>query len=355
MWSSLEPKYIPDVVPDENFPRASIAEREGLHAAFGFPILLGGEVLGVIEFFSREIRQPDQELLNMLATISSQIGQFIERKRAEEALREVQAELGRVARLTTMGQLTASIAHEVKQPIGASVNNALAAMRFLDSRPPDLGEVRQALADIVKAGSLASDVIDRIRDLIKRAPPRKDRLEINGAIRDVIELTRGEAVKNGVSVRTELADALPLIEGDRVELQQVILNLIMNAIEAMSGTSDGSRELIISTGKAESGGALVAVRDSGPGLAPATLEHIFDAFYTTKPNGMGMGLSISHSIIKAHGGRLWAEANVPRGAVFQFTLPGADREFTNFSRTAPPAGPVTPCDSQHSGLVWRWR
>ena len=266
VWSSLEPKYIPDVVPDENFPRASIAEREGLHAAFGFPILLGGEVLGVIEFFSREIRQPDHELLNMLATISSQIGQFIERKRAEEALREMQAELGRVARLTTMGQLTASIAHEVKQPIRASVNNALAAMRFLNSRPPNLGEVRQALADIVKAGSLASDVIDRIRDLIKRAPPRKDRLEINGAIRDVIELTRGEAVKNGVSVRTELADALPLIEGDRVELQQVILNLIMNAIEAMSGTSDGSRELIISTGKAEfrrraRRGARIRVRD----------------------------------------------------------------------------------------------
>ena len=352
VWSSLEPEYIPDVVPDENFPRGHSAQREGIHAAFAFPILLGREVLGVIEFFSREIRQPDQELLNMLATISSQIGQFIERKRAEEALREVQAELGRVARLTTMGQLTASIAHEVKQPIGASVNNALAAMRFLDSRPPDLGEVRQALADIVKAGSLASDVIDRIRDLIKRAPPRKDRLEINGAIRDVIELTRGEAVKNGVSVRTELVDALPLIEGDRVELQQVTLNLIINAIEAMSGTSDGSRELIISTGKAESGGVLVAVRDSGPGLAPATLEHIFDAFYTTKPNGMGMGLSISHSIIKAHGGRLWAEANVPRGAVFQFTLPRADREFTNFSRTAPPAGPVTPCDGQHSGLVW---
>ena len=136
----------------------------------------------------------------------------------------------------------------------------------------------------------------------------------------MIELTRGEAVKNGVSVRTELAGALPLIEGDRVELQQVILNLIINAIEAMSGTSDGSRELIISTGKTESGGVLVAVRDSGPGLAPATLEHIFRTFYTTKPNGMGMGLSISHSIIKAHGGRLWAEANVPHGAIFQFTL-----------------------------------
>jgi C4-dicarboxylate-specific signal transduction histidine kinase len=238
-------------------------------------------------------------------------------REAERALRQTQADL---ARLTTMGQLTASIAQEVRQPIGATVNNALAALRFLDSGPPDLGEVRQALADIVKAGGLAGDVIDRIHDLIKRTPLRKDRLEINGAIREVIELTRGEAVKNGVSVRTELAGALPLIEGDRVELQQVILNLIINAIEAMSGTSDGSRELIISTGKAESGGVLVAVRDSGPGLAPATLEHIFRTFYTTKPNGMGMGLSISHSIIKAHGGRLWAEANVPHGAIFQFTL-----------------------------------
>ena len=238
-------------------------------------------------------------------------------REAERDLRQTQADL---TRLTTMGQLSASIAQEVKQPIGATVNNALAALRFLDSRPPDLGEVRQALADIVKASSLAGDVIDRIRDLIKRAPLRKDRLEINGAIREVIELTRGEAVKNGVSVRTELAGALPLIEGDRVELQQVILNLIINAIEAMSGTSDGSRELIISTAKAESGGVLVAVRDSGPGLAPASLEHIFRTFYTTKPNGMGMGLSISRSIIIAHGGRLWAEANVPHGAIFQFTL-----------------------------------
>jgi len=251
-----------------------------------------------------------------------------ERKRAEAEARESErryrealTELAHANRVATMGQLTASIAHEVKQPIGATVNYALAALRFLDSRPPDLGEVRQTLANIVKAGSRAGDVIDRIRDLIKRTPPRKDQLEINGAIREVIEFARHEAVKNGVSVRTELADALPLIEGDRVELQQVILNLIINAIEAMSGTSDGSQELIISSCKAESGGVLVAVRDSGPGLAPATLEHIFDAFYTTKPDGMGMGLSICRSIIEAHGGRLWVSANVPRGAVFQFTVP----------------------------------
>ncbi len=146
-------------------------------------------------------------------------------------------------------------------------------------------------------------------------------MDINAAIREVIELTRSEAMKNGVSVQTELAEGLPLVPGDRVELQQVILNLILNAFEAMSEMSEGPRELLITTGKSESGDVLVAVRDSGPGLAPATLEHLFKAFYTTKPNGLGLGLSICRSIIEAHGGRLWASANAPRGAVFQFTLP----------------------------------
>ena len=156
--------------------------------------------------------------------------------------------------------------------------------------------------------------------LIKKAPPRKECLDINAGIREVIDLTRGESVKNGISMQADLADGLPLIEGDRVQLQQVILNLIVNAVEAMSGASDGTRELLVSSRKADPGGVLVGVRDSGPGLAPETLEHVFDAFYTTKPDGMGMGLSISHSIIKAHGGRLWAEANVPHGVIFQFTL-----------------------------------
>ena len=163
--------------------------------------------------------------------------------------------------------------------------------------------------------------MDRIRALIKKAPPRKDRLEINEAIREVIELTRSEAEKNSVSVQTQLAEGLPLIQGDRVQLQQVILNLIINAVQAMSGISAGARELLISTGTAESDGVLLAVRDSGPGLAPETLERLFDAFYTTKADGMGMGLSICRSIIEAHGGRLWATANSPRGAVFQFVVP----------------------------------
>jgi PAS domain S-box-containing protein len=244
-----------------------------------------------------------------------------ERKRTAEALREVQMELAHANRVATMGQLTASIAHEVNQPLAAAVTNAQAALRWLDGRPPDLEEVRQALARIVKDGNRGGEVIDRIRALIKKTPPRKDALAINEVIREVIELIRDEAVKNYISVQTQLPEGLPRIEGDRVELQQVILNLIINAVEAMSGAGEGSRELLISTGKAGSDGVSVAVRDSGSGLAPASFEHLFEAFYTTKPGGLGMGLSICRSIIEAHGGRLWATANLPQGAVFQFTVP----------------------------------
>jgi signal transduction histidine kinase len=209
----------------------------------------------------------------------------------------------------------------VNQPLAATITNAQAALRWLGGRAPDLEEVRQALARIVKDGHRAGDVVDRIRALIHKAPPQRDRLDINAAISELIELTRGEAVKSGVSVRTQLADGLPLIHGDRVQLQQVILNLIINAVEAMSGVSEGARDLLISTVKAEPGGVLVAVKDSGPGLAPASLERLFEAFYTTKPDGLGMGLSICRSIIDAHGGRLWASANVRQGAIFQFLLP----------------------------------
>jgi PAS domain S-box-containing protein len=244
-----------------------------------------------------------------------------EARESERRYREMQTELAHANRVATMGQLTASIAHEVKQPIAATVSNAQAGLRWLSREPPDQEEVRQTLAQIVKDGNRAADVIGRIRDLIKRAPPRKMRLDINGATREVIELTRGEALKNGVSVQTELANGLALIQGDRVQLQQVLLNLIINAIEAMSGASEGARELLVSTGKAEAGGVLIAVRDSGPGLAPTTLDRLFEPFYSTKSSGLGLGLSICRSIIEAHGGRLWASTNVPRGAIFQFTVP----------------------------------
>jgi PAS domain S-box-containing protein len=251
-----------------------------------------------------------------------------DRKRAEAAVREserryreAQVELAHANRVATMGQLTASIAHEVNQPITAMVTNAQAALLWLDRRPPHLQDVRRALGLIVKAGIRAGEVIARIRALIRKAPPRKDRVEINAAIREVVALTSGETVKSGISVQTQFADGLPLIQGDRVQLQQVMLNLIINAVEAMSATSEAKRELVISTGKTELDGVVVAVRDSGPGLAPATLERLFESFHTTKPSGLGLGLSICRSIVEAHGGRLWATTNMPRGAMFQFTVP----------------------------------
>jgi len=240
---------------------------------------------------------------------------------ASEALREAQTQLAHVNRVATMGELSASIAHEVIQPITASVTNARAALRFLNAQPPNLEETRQALGSTVEQGDRATDVIERIRALIKKAPPRKDALEINGAILEVIALTRGEILKNGVSVQTQLAEGLPLIQGDRVQLQQVILNLIINAVEAMSAVSEGARELLISTGKDASGGVLVAVRDSGPGLNPESFDRLFDAFYTTKPRGMGMGLSICRSIVEAHGGRIWASLTAAPGTVLQCILP----------------------------------
>lgn len=251
-----------------------------------------------------------------------------ERKRAEAAARESERryrealmDLAHVNRVATMGQLTASIAHEVNQPIAAAVTNAHAALHWLRAQPPDLEEVRKTLDNIVKDGKRAGDVIGRIRALIKKAPPRKGRFDLNEAILDVIALTRSEVLKHGVSLQTQLATGLPSVEGDRVQLQQVILNLIMNAIEAMSGLDAGARELLISTETEASGGVVVGVRDSGPGLDPQSMDRLFEAFYTTKSSGMGMGLAICRSIVEANGGRLWATANEPRGAVFQFTLP----------------------------------
>ena len=250
-----------------------------------------------------------------------------ERKRAEAEIREserryreIEMELAHANRVATMGQLSASIAHELSQPISAALTNANTALFWLNTQPPELEKVGQALARVVKDGSRAGDVIGRIRALIKKAPPRRDGVEINDAILEITALTSGEAEKQGVSVRTRLTDGLPLLQGDRVQLQQVILNLIINAVEAMSRTGDGPRELLISTEKAGSD-VLVTVRDSGPGVAPADLDRLFEAFYTTKAGGLGVGLSICRSIVEAHGGRLWASANVPRGAIFHFMVP----------------------------------
>jgi len=240
--------------------------------------------------------------------------------RAADADTEL-AELAHANRVAAMGRLSASLVHEVNQPITAAVTDAHAALRWLGAHPPNLEEVRQALHRIVQGGNRASELVGRVRTLIMKEPPRQERLDLSAMILEVIGLARGEVMKNDILLTTRLAQHLPLIRGDRVQLQQVILNLIINAVEAMAETSEGPRELQIRTGESDWDGVVVAVRDSGPGVAPASLKRVFDAFYTTKPRGLGMGLSICRSIIDAHGGRLWATPNLPRGAVFQFHLP----------------------------------
>ncbi|PLP99578.1 trifunctional serine/threonine-protein kinase/ATP-binding protein/sensor histidine kinase [Cupriavidus pauculus] len=251
-----------------------------------------------------------------------------ERKKAEERIREseqryreIQSELAHANRVATMGQLTASIAHEVNQPIAATMTNAQAGLRWLATQPPNIGEVGLVLDRIVKDASRAGEVIRRIRELIRKTPPEKAPVDINDAIREVVALTSGEAAKGGATVRTQLNARLPCIEGDRVALQQVLLNLIMNALEAMSSVDDGERQVSIGTASADSRYVLVSVSDSGPGFASQNSEHAFTPFFTTKAAGLGMGLSICRSIIDAHGGELWISANHPRGAVVQFTAP----------------------------------
>jgi PAS domain S-box-containing protein len=256
------------------------------------------------------------DLLEFVGTVMD----VTERKRAEEALREAQAELAHVTRVMTMGELTASIAHEINQPLAAVMTNANACLRWLAGPIPNLDEAREAVARINRDGKRASDVINRIRALVKKGTTEKARLDLNEAIQEVVSLVQSEIQKSGVTLQMELAADLPQILGNRVQLQQVILNLVMNGIEAMSEATDRSRDLLIRSRQHESDKVLVAVQDSGVGIDWQDLAKIFDAFYTTKSQGMGMGLAISRSIVENHGGQLWAVPNDVAGASFQFTL-----------------------------------
>jgi len=285
---------------------------------------------------------------NNSAFFSVVIVDITKRKRAEEqlhqkeiSLREAQNELAHFSRVTTMGELAASIAHEVNQPLSGMVTNANAGLRWLAGDSPNLAEAREAIRRIVRDGNRANDVISRMRALFKKAPAGKEPVDINEVVQEVLVLAQTELQKNRISLRTQFANDLPILRGDKIQLQQVILNLVINGIEAMSGVAEDERELWVSSQKltetlgeadketmgsndlidSESAYALIAVRDSGPGLSAAELQRVFDTFYTTKSQGMGMGLAICRSIIEAHDGRLWVTTNPPRGAVFQFTLP----------------------------------
>jgi PAS domain S-box-containing protein len=321
VWASGTAACIGDVVGDTEFDRADIAAREGLHAAFALPILLDGDVLGIVEFLSRDVWLPDEDLLVMMTTIGSQIGQFMERKRAEDALQLAKSELAYTTRVMTMGELAASIAHEVNQPLGAMVTSAGSCSQWLAVQPPDLVKAQRALERIINDGRRAGDVIKRIRTLMKRQAPRKSSLEVNDAIREVIALTQYELRRNDILLETQFSEDLQSVQGDRVQLQQVLLNLIVNAIEAMSEMDERSRHLTVVSCMEGPDVVRIEVRDSGMGLDPEHAAHLFEPFYTTKAEGIGIGLSISRSIVEAHGGQLTAGPNAPHGAVFRLSLP----------------------------------
>jgi C4-dicarboxylate-specific signal transduction histidine kinase len=323
--TSRLPTHIPDLTALEGDRHPNDFSTGPVNAGFRtglfVPLLKDDEIVGVIALGRKQLQPFTDKHISLCRDLAAQATIALESTRRERQYREMQSELAHANRVATIGQLTASIVHEIKQPIATARTNAAAALRLLDNSPADVAEAREALTCIVNDADRASDVVDRIGSLIKKAPPRKEVIDLNAAILGVTVLTHGEAVKTGVTVTTQLADDAPPIRCDRVQLQQVMLNLIVNAIQSMSGVEDGNRELHISTARIEPQGVCVAVRDTGHGLRPESLPRLFEPFYTTKPDGMGMGLSICRSIIEAHGGRLWATSCEPRGALFQFTIP----------------------------------
>jgi signal transduction histidine kinase len=323
MAANRLPTHIPDVTALEGERDGFLirAVNLGFRTGLMVPLLKDKEIVGLISLGRKQVQPFTDKQICLFTDFAAQATIALESTRRERQYREMQRGLAHANRVATMGQLTASIAHETKQPITAGRTYAAAALRFLDKNPPDVAEARAALTCIVGETDRATDVFDRIGALIKKAPPRKEVVDLNAAILEVTALTRSEAVKTGVTVGTQLADEVPRIQCDRVQLQQVMLNLIVNAIQSMSSVEDGNRELHISTESIEPEGVCVAVRDTGYGLRPESLPHLFEPFYTTKPDGMGMGLSICRSIIEAHGGRLWTTMCEPRGALFQFTIP----------------------------------
>ncbi len=313
-----KPHLTNDVLNDPRISDRAWAEREGMASFAGYPLSVGERTIGVQAMFSRKPVTP--ETTETLASGADLIALGIERKHAQQALQMTQIELARVSRLTTMGELAASIAHEVNQPLTAVTNNSSACLRLLAASNLKPEVLRRVLEEIVADGTRASAIIARIRAFIKKAPAEKNKLNINEVIQEVLALTDRELFENRVRLDRQLSKALPLVLADRVQMQQVLLNLIMNGIEAMAAVTNRPRSLCMQSRIDDSGDVLVAVRDSGTGLSSET-HSLFTPFFTTKSTGMGMGLSISRSLVESHGGRLWAEPNSPHGAVFCFTLP----------------------------------
>jgi len=322
VFRTKEPVLLHDAASHDPFSADDYIRRHNARSVLCLPIVKQARLLGMLYLENNLTAGAfTPARMAVLKLLASEAAISIENARAAEALRSLQTELIHANRLATLGQLVASIAHEVNQPVGAVRNNAHAALRFLAAAPPDLAEVREALDSMVRETYRVGEIIDRLRDQVRKAPPRKEEIDLNDAIGDVIATVRGELSKHRVSAKILLGDDIPPVYGDRVQLQQVVLNLIFNAIEAMTDLDDDVRELMVRTDFNPAEGLAVTITDSGPGIAPEDRERIFESFHTTKGGGLGIGLSICRSIIEAHAGRLWADANHPRGAVLRFTLP----------------------------------
>ncbi len=323
-----KPSWTKNIQTDSSIaPWRAEALKRGYGSNISLPLMSDEATFGALTLYAKEPNAFNERTLEQFTELANNLAYGVialrtraQRRRAEAALREAQAELAHVTRAMTMGELTASIAHEINQPLAAVVANANACLRWLAGAVPNLDEAREAVGRIVRDGNRASDVIGRIRALFKKSGDEKALLDINEVIHEVVGLIQSEIQKNRVALGMALALGLPRVMGDRVQLQQVILNLVMNGIEAMSAVTDRPRDLVIRSDPYESDKVLIAVQDSGIGLNPESLDHLFAAFFTTKPKGMGMGLAISRSIVENHGGRLWAVPNDGPGATFQFTL-----------------------------------
>jgi C4-dicarboxylate-specific signal transduction histidine kinase len=320
------PVHIADVRTDEaylagNLDTVTWAQR-GARTYLLMPLLRGNdELIGAMAILRDRVLPFTERQIDLAKAFAAEAIVAFESTRRERRYREVQTELAHANRLSTIGQISASVTHEVNQPIAALRNRLSAALNFLDRTPPDLEEVRMAVAGALKDTDRTTAIVNRMRALMLKATTPTDNMDINDAAHEVIELTRGEALKNRVSLQTEFTRGLPKIVGDRVQLQQVVLNLIVNALQAISGVSDDARQVLVTTKKAQPNAVYLGVQDTGPGVDEQILPHLFEPFYTSKPDGMGMGLAICRSIIEAHHGRLWATGCKPRGALFQFTIP----------------------------------
>ena len=323
-----EPVIVTDMLTDplwEDY--RELAKLSGLRACWSTPIFTGyGKVLGSFAMYYREPQAPTGSEARLTEVATHIAGIAIEHERAQNELQHTRSELAHVARVTTMGELAASIAHEVNQPLGAIVGNADICVNWLREKDVDLKQVAEALEDIANDGHRASQIISRIRSLVKKHVPEKAPLNLSDVARDVIGLVGHEAQRKQVTIHAQLGESLPVVEADRVQLQQVLLNLCMNGMEAMHETDANQRQLTVQTA-VSNGGVLATVSDRGIGIEPGKAEQLFKPFHTTKANGMGMGLAISRSIVESFGGKLWAESNAGGGAIFSFSLPARSQEI----------------------------